>query len=262
MNQKLAKKQCKRPENYVFSLGKSFCAAFLVFITASTGFSASLQIANTTYSVKGIGGVTLANPAVGSGYGAALGYFTSGFTPTISNISSWFPNFVGYRGYWDNAPTISVALTLKFIPGPLNDPDNGTFDNIPVGAANSSAINIVDNVTQFIEGRSLKLVIWGDTWNTTSPSATKGVGIFSNSSWVVPSVYDIESPDALVNSLFINTSTTADIGLIDNSTTGLTPRTITLIPEPSSASLFLAGSALVLALRRNRALFKGKGINK
>lgn len=234
----------------------------LTYMSASMGFSASLQIANTTYSVKGIGGVALPNPAVGSGYGVALGYFTSSFTPTISNISSWFPNFVGYRGYWDNAPNISVALTLKFIPGPLNDPDNGTFDNIPVGAANSSAINIVDNVSQFIEGRPLKLVIWGDTWNTTSPSAAKGVGIFSNSGWVVPSVYDIESPDALVNSLFINTSTIADIGLIDNSTTGLTPRTITLIPEPSSASLLLGGSALALALRRNRALFKGKRTNK
>jgi hypothetical protein len=103
-------------------------------------------------------------------------------------------------------------------------------------------------------------VIWGDTWNTTSPSAAKGVGIFSNSGWIVPSVYDIESPDALVNTLFINASTTADIGLIDNLTTGLTPRTITLIPEPSSASLLLAGSAL--ALRRNRSLFKGREINK
>jgi hypothetical protein len=235
---------------------------------ASPIYSASLQIANTSYSVK-FGNysslsevtssnlpVSYSNPSAGSGYGTALGYFVAGFTPTTSNVSDWLTNFRGYRGYWDNGPNIQAAITLKFIAGPSNDPDNGAFDNLPVGASNSSAINIADNVTQFLEGQSVKLIIWGGTWNTTSPSLSAGVGIFSSSAWVVPSVYDIESPDALVNSLFINTSTTADIGLIDNTTTGLTARTILLIPEPTTGSLMLGGLALI-AIFRNRK--KGAG---
>jgi hypothetical protein len=197
-------------------------------------------------------GVALPNPGAGSGYGVALGYFDTGYNPTTGNVGTWLDNFRGYRGYWDNSPTIQASIVLKFIPGPSNDPDNGTFDNIPVGAAADSAIGITDNVTQFIEGKALNLILWGGLYDSTSPSLLNGVAVLASSAWVVPNVYDVEVPDALVNSLFLNTSTTALIGSIDNSTTGATARTITLVPEPSTGALMMVGAAGLVALRRLR----------
>ena len=244
---------------------------FLVcFFLTSSMYAASVQIANSTYSVKFTGtlysslssitnqavfnGTSLPNPASGSGYGVALGYFDNSFTPTTDNVASWLNNFRGYRGYWDNTPTIQASISLKFIAGPNNDPDNtGVFDNIPVGAFQSgTSIGVTDSVTQFIEGQALKLIVWGGNYSTTSPSLSTGVGIFSSPSWQIPNSYDVETPDSLVNTLFINTSTIADIGLIDNSTTGISARTIMLIPEPSTLPLLLGGISLLFLARRHR----------
>ena len=226
---------------------------FMAFISllGTLSQAASIQIANTTYVVKKEG-VALPNPAAGSGYGLALGYFDASYTPTLDNVATWFSNFRGYRGYWDNTPTIQASIVLKFIAGANNDPDNGAFDNTPVGAAASSAIGIQDGVTQFMEGKALNLVMWGGAYDTTSPSLLSGVAILASSAWAVPNVYDVEVPDALVNSLFLNTSTTALVGTIDNSTTGATARTISLVPEPNTSALLIAGALGLVTLRRFR----------
>lgn len=233
------------------NLKKLVLGTMLVFGIGLSVQAASLQINNTNYVVRQ-NGSALANPTVGSGYGVALGYFDAGFTATQSNVGSWLDNFRGYRGFWDNSPTIQASIILKFNQGANHDPENGTFDWIPVGANSSSAIRITDGVTPFNVGQALNLILWGGVYNSSTPSLANGVALLASSAWTVPNAYTVEVPDPLINNLFLNSSTTALVGSIDNSTTGPTARTISLVPEPSSASLLLLGAAGLMALRRLR----------
>jgi hypothetical protein len=223
----------------------------LFFSVGLSGQAASLQINNTNYVVQQ-NGSALANPAAGSGYGVALGYFDAGFTATQLNVGSWLDNFRGYRGFWDNSPTIQASIILKFNQGVYHDADNGTFDWIPVGANSSGAIGITDGVTTFNVGTALNVILWGGVYNTSTPSLANGVALLANSGWTVPNAYNTESPDPLINNLVLNSSTTALVGSIDNSTTGPTARTITLVPEPSTGALMMIGAAGLVALRRLR----------
>ena len=232
-------------------LTKLVVGTILVFGVGLSGQAASLQINNTTYVVRQ-NGSALANPAAGSGYGVALGYFDAGFTATHLNVGSWLDNFRGYRGFWDNSPTIQASIILKFNQGVNHDPENGTFDWIPVGANSSSAIRITDGVTPFNVGQALNVILWGGVFNSTTPSLANGVALLASSQWTVPNGYSVEVPDPLINNLFLNSFTTALVGSIDNSTSGPTARTVSLVPEPSTGALMMIGAAGLLALRRLR----------
>ena len=42
-----------------------------------------------------------------------FGFFTTGFTPTIDNFSSWLPNFTGVSGYFDGStPEWSAGINI------------------------------------------------------------------------------------------------------------------------------------------------------
>jgi len=133
--------------------------------------------------------------ALTGNYGAKFGFWTSGFTPTADNLTSWDENFVAYNGYYQSS-------TAKFL------------DAITVGDAAASSNLLTSGVTGFIgggtqtgstgygaaftAGKQLSLLVSNVSYNsgantnsTTNkdyllPNTSTQYALLTDASWLVP----------------------------------------------------------------------------
>lgn len=216
--------------------------------------AASVLFDSSLFRVQSSAGTRLTNT---SDFGAALGYFTGSFTPTASNYTQWFNNFVGVVGYHKDAGgalnTVSAAITVIPVAGPSNDPDLNVYDYAATVASSQGGPLVTPSTAlgmTLAEGRQFSLVIWNDAKAATLGSATEA-GIFTNSTWVISNQFDVASPE-LVDLILGPSGMTSTLGLV-STTSGDRYFQLAVIPEPSSMSLVIMGLASALAFRRKRA---------
>lgn len=181
-----------------------------------------------------------------------FGIFQNNFVPTPANIALWNSNFIGASGtYQDIPPSAGVSAFAEF--------------------------SASDNSLYPIESQ-LYLIVYNIAPNASISTATKGV-ILTRSGWTVQEAFDI-SGNRTRNYWYESGGSFGFIGNFDEHNTlpasdpqnfsspineiSSTPLsgsfngyyTITtsfnMVPEPSSASLGLAGLAGVLATRRRK----------
>ena len=225
----------------------------LLLIFPQPSNSASVLFDSTLFRVQSSSGVRYTNS---SDFGAAIGYFTGSFTPTTSNYTQWLNNFVGVVGYHKDAGggfnTVSAAITVIPVVGPLNDPDFGTYDYSATIASSQGGPLVSPSTTvgmALAENRQLSLILWNAAKAATLGSATEA-GIFTNSSWVITTQFDVAAPE-LVDLNLSPSGMTSSIGLV-NTTAGNRFFQLAVIPEPSVASLTVSGFAVLLGLRRRK----------
>lgn len=229
--------------------------ASLVLISAAAPYSraASVLFDSTLFRVQNSAGTRYTNT---SDFGAALGYFTGSFVPTVSNSSQWLNNFVGVVGYHKDAGggfnTVSAAITVIPVDGPSNDPDFGVYDYIATVAASQGGPLVSPSTTigmNLAEGRQFSLIIWNSAKAATLSTATEA-GIFTNASWTITNQFDVASPE-LTDINLSPSGMSASVGLV-NTAAGSRFFQLAVIPEPTTSSLLLGGFLFSLVTRRRR----------
>lgn len=220
--------------------------------------AASVLFDSTLFRVQSSAGTRLDNS---SDFGAALGYFTGSFVPTASNYAQWFDNFVGVVGYHKDAGgglnTVSAAITVITVAGPANEPDFSVFDYAATVASSQGGPLVTPSTTvgmSLAEGRQFSLIIWNAAKAASLGSATEA-GIFTNTTWVINTQFDVASPE-LVDLNLSPSGMSSTLGLV-STTAGERYFQLAVIPEPSSMSLVIMGLASALAFRRKRASLRG-----
>jgi len=176
----------------------------------------------------------------------ALGYFTGGFTPTLSNYVDWSTNFLGVD-ISGATPTVKIGGNTGFYFKDFN-PDLSL--SLPTG------VNGVGEQYAALNPVGARLYLIGVNLAVTEPGTINGATeafILTDATWTIPT-FTISNltPDTI---LTITSSTTAAIGQIDPFSGSNYIATMAVIPEPSSMSLMVMGLASVLAFRR-KALAK------
>lgn len=190
-------------------------------------------------------GIRLSSGTVVTDATVALGYFTGGFTPELSNFNSWAANFLGVTagsppttlpggnvGYYVQG--FSPDLSVSFVTGV-----NGSGEQY-------ASVNPV--------GARLYLIGVNNPSSSGSISGATQTFILTDPTWTIPTfTISTVTPDTI---LAITANTTAPIGSISTSGSDFTA-TMVVIPEPSSMSLVIMGLASALAFRRKRASLIG-----
>lgn len=152
-----------------------------------------------------------------------IGAFSSGFTPTLQNYSSWRTNFIT-----DSSPGYYVGPALG-------------------GPEYSATLHLADN-SVLAAGTQLK--IWIHT--PTGFAGGAQTALLTDASWLVVA----NSPTDVVTRYYdLSGITTAAFGTIDFNNNLASTVAVTSIPEPSTYGLFLGLPCLGLALlgRRRRS---------
>lgn len=125
---------------------------------------------------------------------------------------------------------------------------NGGFGYVDVTSAGAPELQVILNrttQTQYPGGTLLSLAVYNrpdlSDWDSTAPMA-----ILVDPSWTAPA-WSLVGGD---KDVFFTANTTATLGGFTYSASG--SDTITLVPEPSTASLMMIGAAGLVALRRLR----------
>lgn len=199
------------------------------------------QISTTTTSALG--------SALGNTMAIRFGTFINGFTPTVSNASSWFSNFIGVNGYVGllNASSNAGRLSGSITAGNSNTISSPVTSDSGVGSNGSSSI---------LQNSLLYAVLWntpfvsngsgGNTFYPTDPDLQAAV--IGNAAWVMPATSGVDTT-IVTYTLSSGTGSTALVGSIDNATKGIT---LSLVPEPSTGALMMVGAVGLVALRRLR----------
>jgi hypothetical protein len=149
-----------------------------------------------------------------------IGAFSSGFTATMQNYSSWSPNFV-------TEPT----------PGYYVGPALG-------GPEFSATLLLADNATLAV---GTQLRVWISTPSNFAGAAQ--VALLTDASWLVAA----NSPTDVNTRYFeFSQSTTALFGTFDFNADAIATQAVGVIPEPSYFGLGLGGACLALAVARRR----------
>ncbi|NDC49297.1 MAG: PEP-CTERM sorting domain-containing protein [Micrococcales bacterium] len=183
--------------------------------------------------------------AIGNNMAMRFGTFTGGFTPTISNASSWFNNFVGVNGFLTVGGTSAGRLSASITAG------DGQAINAPVSA--NSGVG-ADGSKSIVLNAQMYAIIWNSTFvsntsggNTFNPTATGlQAVVVTNPGWIMPSSASLDLT-AFNYALSSGTVALSGLGSVDLVNKGLT---MAVIPEPSTLTLFLLGLSSVFAVRR------------
>ena len=220
---------------------KALMAMLLVAAVGSVNAS-TLKLDATGYDVKTATGVS-----VSTNLGAKFGYFASGFTATSANLGQWDENFISMNGQWTastkrfqislNAGDLNVGSgsqtgsTAFGVTIPVNTPlyllvSNTAYSSTPSTSSSANADYLLPQAG-ITAGTTQYALLTDSTWKMLTASAT----------------------DLTTTTLGFTAGTAISGGFGSyNSATS----TITLIPEPSSASLLALGVAGLVALRARR----------
>lgn len=240
------------------NLAKLTILGVLVLTSSQPAKAASVLFDSTLFRVQSSTGVRYTNS---SDFGAAIGYFTGSFAPTTNNYAQWLNNFVGVVGYHKDAGggfnTVSAAITVIPVDGPLNDPDFGVYDSLATVASSQGGPLVSPSTTSgmtLAENRQLSMILWNGPKGATLGSATEA-GIFTNSSWVITTQFDVAAPE-LVDINLGPSGMTSTIGLV-STTSGNRFFQLAVIPEPSTFSLIASGLIVTFGCRRWRKKANG-----
>ena len=219
----------------------------MVLVTSVGSVSAStLKLDATGFDVKTAPiSPSLVGTSVTYNLGAKFGYFASGFTATSSNLNQWDENFISMNGQWTasskrfqislNAGNSNIGTgsqtgsTGYGVVTPLDTPLFLLVSNVAYSSApnTSSAANVDYLLPQagIAAGTIQYALLTDSTWKMITASAT----------------------DLTTTTLGFTANTAISGGFGSYSSSA-----ITLIPEPSSASLLALGMAGLVALRARR----------
>jgi hypothetical protein len=218
--------------------------------------AASVFFDSSTFGIKNAAGTQLLNTADNL---VAIGYFVDGFTATTANYNSWLSNFKGVAGYHKltsgtqtggfGLNTVSAGITVIPVAGPDNSPEDGINDyKASVGSVQGGAfLGGLQAGDLLPESKAFSLVIF----NAATSAAATQAGVFTGTSaWQITNQFDVAAPD-LTDFSLPATSFTSVVGS-SSVATGNRFFQLTVIPEPSSASLLALGMAGLVALRARR----------
>ena len=231
--------------NNMKSLIKAVTVMMLVTSVGSVSAS-TLKLDATGFDVKTAPiSPSLVGTSVTYNLGAKFGYFASGFTATSLNLNQWDENFISMNGQW-TATTKRFQISL-----------NAGTGNIGTGSqTGSTGFGVVTplNTQLFL---LVSNVVYNSAPNTNSaanvdyllPQAgiaaeTIQYALLTDSSW---KMITASATDLTTTTLGFTANTAISGGFGSYSSSA-----ITLIPEPSSASLLALGMAGLVALRARR----------
>ena len=196
--------------------------------------------------------------AMNSGYAALTitGATASSYNFALSNGSILTDGAIFQIGYYNSAVTsasfsgLSSASAFETGWTSLASSTANAFD---VPGLRSATADLATGINTY-EGKSLVMLVG----NSSTISGSTQVGVFSNSSWIVPVnptgitptdyAFDVSDvgTQALFGSLRLGTGAYPGDGVVNSANLGV------VIPEPSSASLLALGVAGLVALRVRR----------
>jgi hypothetical protein len=233
--------------NNTKSLMKAVMAMLIVTSVGSVSAS-TLKLDTTGIDVKS---APILPATVGTSVtynlGAKFGYFASGFTATSLNLDQWDENFISMNGRWTASnKTFGISLSA----GDLNVGSGSQYGSTAYGVAIPSTTQLLLLVSN---------VAYSSTPNTSSvanadyllPAASVAAktiqyAMLTDSSWKMIATTASGLGTTTVG-FTANTAIYGGFGSYDSATSA-----ITLIPEPSSASLLALGLAGLVALRIRR----------
>jgi len=223
-----------------------------MLVAASMANATTLSLSQTGMTLFNSSGTSLSG-----NYGAKLGFWTSGFTPTADNLTSWDENFVAYNGYYQSSTSkFLLSITVGDSAASINLLTSGVTGFIGAGSQSGST----GYAAAFPAGKQLSLlvsnVLYSSSAQTNStlnkdyllPSNATQYALITDASWLVPNTAG--ALDVSTTTYNFSANTTASFGTVIYS--GATGNSVTLVPEPSTGALMMLGAVGLVALRRLR----------
>jgi hypothetical protein len=204
-------------------------------------------------------GLTLLNSTgttLTGNFAAKFGFWTSGFTPTQDNLTSWDENFVAYNGYFQSSNArflIAASIGDSAVSSnPLTSGQTGFIGSGSQTGATGFGAAFAPNIPLLLlvsnaAYTSAPNTNAGTNANYLIPNTTTQYALLSDAAWKVPTTAGALDTSPVTFGFSANTSATFG-SLSFNSGTG----TVTLVPEPSTGALMLISAAGLVALRRLR----------
>ena len=233
------------------NIKSNLLVAAVLSLACSTSYATTLSLSQN--------GLTLLNSsgtALTGNFAAKFGFWTSGFTPTAANLTSWDENFVAFNGYFQSSNSrFLIAATVGDSGSSTNPLTSGQTGFIGGGsqtgatgfgaafAPNTPLMVLVSNSTY----SSAPNTNAGTNANYLAPNTATQYALLSDAAWKVPNTAG--ALDTSTITFGFSANTTATFGAVNFSGgTG----TVSLVPEPSTGVLMMIGAVGLVALRRLR----------
>jgi hypothetical protein len=224
----------------------------LIAILPHAAQASTVTIAANGANVSGVGNSrfftsSLTSQVLDLGDQIRVGFFSSSSLSAV--VSNW------NSGSYANLSALSTALNAIFTPiGETGFPGTSTGGKVTINdkqnlatvdGAISFNITALDPVSSGHGGKQIYLWATDDaTW-----SSATALAVVTDATWIVPSA---NASNVTVNTAYINLASSAELILGGSGPIVSGVNSISLIPEPSSASLLALGVAGLVALRVRR----------
>jgi PEP-CTERM motif len=228
----------------------------LIIVMAMLALVSPIHATTLSLSQNGLTLFNSTGTAMTGNFAAKFGFWTSGFTPTEANLTSWDENFVAFNGYFQSANSrFLIAATVGDSAVSSNPLTSGQTGFIGAG----SQTGATGFGAAFASNQPLSLLVSnasyssapntnaGTNANYLIPSVSAQYALLSDAAWKVP--LTAGALDTSTITFGFSANTTATFGSVSFSGgTG----SVSLVPEPSTGALMMIGAVGLVALRRLR----------